>query len=123
MVLCVLGFAGFMRTDEMLNLKIECIKFHKGYMTVFIPSSKTDQDRNGHTIHISAVSSLCCPVLILKNYIKLAGLKTGDYVIYKIVKTKKGHNVVGRHKLSYSRMRAVFLEFTITHSDWLRAHV
>ena len=52
------------------------------------------------------------PVSMVKGYIKLADLGPGDYLICKLVATKKGHKVIGSHSLSYSRTRAIFLKFT-----------
>ena len=112
LLICVLGFAGFMRTDEMLNIKVVHVTFYGEYMTIYIPSSKTDQSGKGHLIHISAINSNCCPVTMTKMYIKLANLSSQDYLICKLASTKTGHNVHGSHKLSYSRTRAIFLEFT-----------
>ena len=112
LLICILGFTGFMRTDELLNIKVEHITFYDTYMTVFVPISKTDQLREGNLVHISKINSICCPVALVKKYLKSAKLKRSDYLICKLVSTKKGHNVVGAHKLSYSRTRAVFLELT-----------
>ena len=112
LIICILGFAGFMRTNEMLALKVEHIKFYATYMSIFLPSCKTDQLREGNTIVISKINSLCCPVSMVKGYIKLAELRPGDYLICKLVATKKGHKVIGSHSLSYSRTRAIFLKFT-----------
>ena len=111
-MICILGFTGFMRTDELLSTKVKDIKFYDSHMTVFIPKSKTDQLREDNLVHISKIASVCCPVATVQKYLRSAKLAPDDYLICKLVATKKGHNVVGSHRLSYSRTRKVFLEHT-----------
>ena len=112
LLVCILGFAGFFRTDEMLGIKVSHISFHESHMAVFLPHSKTDQEGEGHTVCISVICSPCCPVFLVKEYIKIGGLSSADYLICKLVATKKGHKTVGSHPLSYSRTRKIFLELT-----------
>ena len=94
----------------MLNIKVSHIEFHTSHMSIFLPHSKTDQEGCGHSVLISALHSPCCPVSLVKRYIGITGLSPSDYLICKLVATKKGHNVVGSHHLSYSSTRKVFLE-------------
>ena len=112
LLICILGFTGFMRTSELLGIKVRHISIHPTHMAIYIPSSKTDQLGDGNTILISRIESLCCPVATVEKYIKLANLSANDYLVCKLVFTKKGYRVVGSHGLSYSRTRAVFLKFT-----------
>ena len=90
LIICILGFAGFIRTDEMLSLKVQHITFYPSYMSIFLPSSKTDQLNEGSSIVISKINSLCCPVSMVKEYIKLAKLVPSNYLICKLVATRKG---------------------------------
>ena len=90
LLVCILGFAGFFRTDEMLGIKVSHISFHESHMAVFLPHSKTDQEGEGHTVCISVICSPCCPVFLVKEYIKIGGLSSADYLICKLVATKRG---------------------------------
>ena len=47
---CLLGFAGFMRSSEILNIKVADIVFDQPFMAVFIESSKTDKYRDGSCV-------------------------------------------------------------------------
>ena len=49
---CLLECAGFMRSSEILNIKVADIVFDQTFMAVFIESSKTDKYRDGSWIMI-----------------------------------------------------------------------
>ena len=50
LVLCLLGFAGFMRVSELLSIKIADICFLRNYMTINIETSKTDETREENVV-------------------------------------------------------------------------
>ena len=52
---CLLGFAGFLRIDEL----------QESHLEILIPKSKTYQHREGHVLYISRIKSECCPVKYL----------------------------------------------------------
>jgi integrase len=52
-IICLLGFTGFMRLDELLNLKVGEIHFYDSHMTLTIPKCKNDQSWEGNIIHLS----------------------------------------------------------------------
>ena len=112
LVVCMLGFAGFMRISEVLSIQIRDINFHTTYMTIHLEKSKTDQLREGNVIYISKTYSKFCAVNITKTYIDLAKLEGEDFLISKLIITKKGHKVQGSQKVSYSRIREIFVELT-----------
>lgn len=45
--LYVLAYAGFFRSEEVLNIKMNHIHFHEGCMIIKVEKSKTDQLRQG----------------------------------------------------------------------------
>ena len=45
--ICVLSYTGFLRYDELSNIKANNITFHEEYADIFIEKSKTDCYRNG----------------------------------------------------------------------------
>ena len=65
---CLLGFAGFLRIDELLDVKLKHIKIKESHLEIIIPKSKTDQHREGHVVYISRIKSEYCPVKYLEVY-------------------------------------------------------
>lgn len=61
-VACLLAYAGFLRSAELLNLKVHDIVFENYYMRIFIESSKTDKYRDGAWIIIARTGTYLCPV-------------------------------------------------------------
>ena len=45
--MALLAFAGFLRFDELSNLKLKDVLSHAKYFELFIEGSKTDQYREG----------------------------------------------------------------------------
>ena len=110
---CLLAFAGFLRSDELLKLKRSDIVINSVYMSVFIESSKTDKYRDGAWILISRTGTSLCPVLNLERYLQWAGiLSDADVFLFShLSATKTGYMLRkdGKH-LSYSNLRALFLD-------------
>jgi len=109
-LICVLGFSGFMRISEILALKIKDISFVDEGLKIFIETSKTDQLREGHILHISKTDTKCCPTYWLKHYISLSKLEKEEesFLICRLAKTKIGHNAIGKYSVSYSTVWACF---------------
>ena len=113
--ICILGFTGFLRLDELLNLRVRDIQFYSSYMTLTIPKCKNDQIREGNVIHIAELDSKCCPVFLTAMYIQTLGLLPDDFLICKLAKTKKGHNAIGSHQMSSSYIRKSFKQLVQQH--------
>ena len=111
-VICVIGFAGFLRISELLNLQIQDIKFKESWYEITIKKSKTDQIREGNIVFIAKTSTPTCPVFWLKKYLSSTGLQNQptSYLLCRLAKTKKGHNAIGKHPISYQTARKTFLE-------------
>ena len=107
-VICILGFAGFFRSSELLDLKLNNMKRTAYSYEILVEKSKTDPLREGNIVYISATGKLTCPIFWLEKYIKETKLKDEDYLFCHLIKTKKGHNVHGHLKISYSTMRKTF---------------
>lgn len=103
-IMCVLGFFGFLRISELLNLKIKDIEFASGGVKITIEKSKTDQLREGHIVHIAETNTEYCPIKLLKDYLTLTKLENeGDsYLFCRLSKTKHGHNAIGKYRISYT---------------------
>ena len=55
--MCLLAFAGFLRFNELSNIKREHLVFHHTHVSIFIPSSKTEIYRNGNHVITARLSS------------------------------------------------------------------
>ena len=112
LIICLLGFTGFLRVSELAAIQIKDITFFYDYVNITIPKSKTDQLREGHIVHISKTYGLSCPVYWTDKYLKATNLITQpeSYLICRLAKTKHGHNALGKHPLSYTRIRETFIQ-------------
>ena len=70
--ICTLGFADFLRYNELCNILPSHLNFYDLYMTIFIPRSKTDVYREGNSVYINGSASKYCPVNLVKKYMKAA---------------------------------------------------
>ena len=50
--ICTLGFAGFLRYNELCNILPSHLNLYDTYMTIFIPRSKTDVYREGNIVYV-----------------------------------------------------------------------
>lgn len=119
-IICLVGFFGFLRISELLEVKIKDIQFSEEGATIFIHKSKTDQMRSGNTIYISEMkSSPYCPIAWLKKYIHATGLNKNpeSFLICRLFKTKCGHIADGNQKISYSAARSTFANHISTVTD------
>ena len=110
LVLLLLGFAGFLRRSELRAIQVKHITFFSGHLTITIPSSKTDQLREGHVVHVARTGSPACPFNWVNTYISLTGLKDEDFLMCRLAKTRVGHNAIGRYPISFSTMRSSFFK-------------
>ena len=60
--LATLGFAGFLRWDDLSQIKACDIDFHLGFMKLFLEKCKNDQFREGSWIYIAETETRYCPV-------------------------------------------------------------
>ena len=68
------GFRGFLRCDDLLQLRSYDIKIAEEMMKVKIPRSKTDQLRHGDEVLIARTSNSTFPVSMMERYIRMAGI-------------------------------------------------
>ena len=77
MAMALLAFAGFLRFDELPNLKLKDLALHDTHFELFIESSKTDQYRE------------CAIVPIVKSGADLR--PWGNFNIYRKLNTRYRH--------------------------------
>ena len=110
--ICLLGYAGFFRFDEIASLKESDVHIYSEHMEVFVESSKTDQYREGAWVPIARTRSRVCPVNMMERYCHLADIQgDGDKHLFKgLSRTKGGHRLRASGGLSYTRVRELVLE-------------
>ena len=113
-VMILLGFSGFLRYDELSNIRFGDFIFHDTYFNTFIEESKTDVYRDGKWVTISGSGSELCPLRNLREYLERADIR-GDnlsqFIFRGIVKTKNGERLRKKNKpLSYTRAREIILK-------------
>lgn len=75
--LLLIGFAGAFRRCELVAIKFEHIAHVSNGIEIFLPHSKTDQERVGATIFIPYANGDRCPVHALMQWLEMAGLTEG----------------------------------------------
>lgn len=110
---CLLGYAGFMRSEEVINLRRCDLVFNNAYMSVFIESSKTDKYRDGAWLLIARTGTKLCPVVNMEKYLLWAEIPEDSegYLFGNVTATKNGYKLRqdGKH-ISYSNFRDLFIE-------------
>jgi len=114
LITCLLGFAGFFRISELLEVKMKHIRIMDSHMEITVSKSKTDQHREGHIVFISRINSITCPVAFLEIYLneaKIDIVKDAEcYLICRMFKVKKGHKVSKTLGISYTTTSEIFRE-------------
>ena len=107
---CVIGYAAFLRFNELVHIKAVDIKVKESFMSIQIPQSKTDQLRKGSEVVISRTGSRLCPVSILEKYMARAGIDQSDarFIFRPITKSVRGEKLRESGCLTYSRLRECF---------------
>lgn len=94
--LLLVGFASAMRRSELVAVKVENITHLPHGMEIFLPCSKTDQDKNGRTVFIPhANDESRCPVKALGQWLEISGIREG-FVFRSVTR----HDRVARQGLS-----------------------
>ena len=92
LTIAMLSYAGFLRYDDVSQIRRENIVFLNVYFKIFLPSSKTDQHNDGETVIIARTGNVTCPYMILSEYLRLARISRDDqmYVFRAMSRTKAG---------------------------------
>ena len=113
LTICLLGFAGFFRYNELAKIR-ECdVCFFREHLEIFVESSKTDQYRDGAVVVIARTGTDCCPVAMLERYMCIANISPANpsesYLFRRLVSTKNGQKLRDSANLSYTRARELVL--------------
>ena len=72
--ICLLSFAGMLRSDEIISVRLRDIAFFHDHMSLYIPKRKNDKYRQGHTVYIARTGNATCPVAMCERYIAMLGI-------------------------------------------------
>ncbi|XP_033728368.1 integrase/recombinase xerD homolog [Pecten maximus] len=114
--MCLVGFAGFLRFSEIVNIKYSDISFEDSFMVIFISRSKTDKFNAGSSVVIAATHNKTCPVEMLKRNLVKGNFShfSNDLYIFSQVclcKSEKQFRLRAKNvRLSYTRAREILLE-------------
>lgn len=109
----MLAFFGFLRFNELINIKRSDITFAGSHMKVYIRRSKTDQLRQGDAVLISVLNNGYCPVSLLNIYLIMAKISevSDCYIFRRIIGTGKDAQLISRNiPMTYSRTREIVLK-------------
>ena len=107
---CLLSFAGFLRFDEMINLRPCDFTFSEEMLKIHIVRSKTDQLRQGNEVLVARTNTNTCPVAMLERYMQRTTMSLDDVwpLFRPIQSSKKGESLRDAGKISYSCLRDLF---------------
>ena len=114
-VICLLSYAGFLRYNEMANVRRCDIQFFESHFDLFIEKAKNDVYRDGNHVVIAKTGNITCPYKALQGYLDLAQIPadSDEYIFRNITYFKS----LGLYKLrsvqkpiSYSNARDVVLK-------------
>ena len=108
LTMILLGYAGFLRFNEISELKCNDIQFKEHYIVLKIRKSKTDVYRCGKEVLISKGTSSACPQSMLQKYLYVTKQDVdSDKFLFRPVNRSKGKAklLVADKILSYTRAR------------------
>ena len=110
----VVSFAGFLRYNEIADLRRSDVEFKGTYMKLFIEKSKTDIYRDGQWLLIAKLDSTICPVKILTLYLEKTEIgDTSEEYIFRAMtwfkSTAKHRLRAANKKMAYSTARSNML--------------
>ena len=86
--LLLIGFAGAFRRSELVAIKCEHLTHLVNGVEIFLPESKTDQEKQGRTVFIPLANGSHCPVRALALWLELAEINDG-YVFRAVTRSER----------------------------------
>lgn len=109
----ILGYAGFLRFNELNNLRCNDVQFNSDHIVLNIRKSKTDVYRHGNEVLIAKGSSSACPYSILHKYLTVAGLSvhSNEFLFKPAFRSNNTSALIKKNKrLSYTRAKECIVE-------------
>lgn len=116
--ICVTAYYGFLRFNELSNLRCHEVKFctqgETSFVELYISQSKTDIYRDGAKVLLAATRNCCCPFDILSRYVKVANIDlTSNQPLFRnlqFLRSSNSYKLRSHGGLSYTRVRELVLE-------------
>ena len=108
LAMILIGYAGFLRFNEINYLKCNDVTFNDEHLVLKIRKSKTDIYREGREVLIAKGTSSACPYEMLKRYMSLSSSELGtENYLFRPINTAKNVSVLLKtnKKMSYTRAR------------------
>ena len=109
LTLCLLGYAGFFRFNELVQLRRCDFQFEDSFMRVFVHRSKTDVYRDGAWVVIAKTFKHTCPYLLVQRYFVAASFSADseEFIFRPVVflRSTGTYKLRGSVPLSYTRAR------------------
>ena len=108
----LIGFSGFLRYQELANIRKGDIIFYKHFMRIFIEKSKCDQYRTGKWVFIARTDNITCPVRSLKKYVKKIKASKYEFIFRGLTYFKSRNSYKLKKKntpICYSSARDIIL--------------
>lgn len=84
-----LAFAGFLRFNELVNIRFADLIFFDSHVQIFIPKSKKDIFRQGNKLLIARTGKETCPVVCLENYIRISKIANKEEFLFRALEYEK----------------------------------
>ena len=100
----LLAYVGFLRFNELVNIRPCNITRHEGMMIIHLPCSKMNQLRKGDEVAIAQTGYITCPVAMLETYMLRTSMGWNEerLLFRPIYKTGKMEKVRESGSISYS---------------------
>ena len=122
---CLVAYAGFLRSDELLKVRRCDLVFDDTYMGLFLENSKTDIYRDGSWVLIARTDTRLCPVCNIQKYLFSADIHedSSEFIFRDLTKFKIGHKLRKTDKpLLYGRLRELFIEAFSPFVDTIKSY-
>lgn len=104
--ICLIAFAGFLRFDELANIRPCDLEIREDYVTIQIPHSKTNQMRQGNKVVVARMGSETCPVAMLEAYIRRGDIQMdSDLKLFIPISSGRCQKLWATGGITCSRMR------------------
>ena len=106
-----ISYAGFLRFDDLKKVSRNSCTFSQDCLSIHLPSSKSDQFRQGSDIVIARSGKDTCPVRVAERYFAALGDPSDcSLPVLRRLQVSKRGLIPTSYPLSYSRTREIVLD-------------
>ena len=107
-LLIVVGFAGFLRWNDLSNIRVESITFFELHMSIFLDKRKNDQFHNGSVVNVTRSGLDSCPVCLTERFLARTGMSSGP--LFREIEGRGSAGRVSSRSLRYATARSQALK-------------